>query len=99
MSRPLNPLSSRRRFVQGMAQGIAAGGLLSATAARGLDCQALLDPLQRDADPQVRRLVKEVLRRLSPGRDAPAGTTPARDELPADSADEPAARVAGAQGS
>jgi HEAT repeat protein len=60
--------------------------VLTAAAARGLNCQPLLDPLQRDLDPQVRRLVKEVLRRLSP--------TPGGDD-----ADEPAARVSGAQGS
>ena len=69
--------------------------VLAATAARGLDCHSLLEPLQRDPDPQVRRLVNEVLRRMSPGRD-----TPGRDPAgPADGADEPAARVAGAQGS
>lgn len=66
--------------------------VLAATAARGLDCHALLEPLQRDADPQVRRLVKEVLRRLAPvGQDAgPAA---------ADRVDEPATRVSAAQGS
>lgn len=37
--------------------------VLAATAARGLDLRPLLDPLRRDPDPQVRRLVKEVLRR------------------------------------
>jgi hypothetical protein len=63
--------------------------VLAATAARGLDCGALLEPLQRDADPQVRRLVKEVLLRMSPGRNSAA---PIRDGV-----DEPAARVAGGQ--
>lgn len=65
--------------------------VLAATAARGLDCQALLDPLQRDADPQVRRLVREVLIRMSPARDNASSDR--------DGTDEPAARVAGAQGS
>jgi len=68
--------------------------VLAATAARGLDCQALLDPLQRDADPQVRRLVKEVLRRMSPGPDAPG-----RDRSGPGRADEPPARVSAGQGS
>ena len=68
--------------------------VLAATAARGLDCPALLDPLQRDADPQVRRLVKEVLRRMSPGPDASG-----RDRSGPDGADEPAVRVSAAQGS
>jgi len=65
--------------------------VLAAAAARGLDCRALLEPLERDPDPQVRRLVKEVLVRLSPGRDS---ASPARD-----SADVPAVRVAGRQAS
>jgi hypothetical protein len=73
--------------------------VLAATAARGLDCQALLEPLQRDADPQVRRLVKEVLRRMSPGPDATGRTATDRDRAGPDHADEPTARVAGAQGS
>jgi hypothetical protein len=65
--------------------------VLAATSARGLDCPALLEPLQKDADPQVRRLVKEVLARMAPGRDS---VPPARG-----ASDEPAARVAGGQGS
>jgi hypothetical protein len=69
--------------------------VLAATAARGLDCGSLLEPLQRDPDSQVRRLVNEVLRRLSPGRDSP----PTRTAADRDVTDEPAARVAGAQGS
>jgi hypothetical protein len=61
--------------------------VLAAAAARGLDCEALLDPLQKDADPQVRRLVKEVLRRMSPGRNVPVSN----------GADESAAHVSVAQ--
>jgi len=37
--------------------------VLAAAAARGLDLRPLLDPLRRDPDAQVRRLVQEVLRR------------------------------------
>lgn len=37
--------------------------VLAAAAARGLDLRPLLDPLRRDPDPQVRRVVQEVLRR------------------------------------
>ncbi len=73
--------------------------VLAATAARGLDCQALLDPLQRDADPQVRRLVKEVLRRISPGPEAAGRDAQGRERSGPDRADEPAVRVSAAQGS
>jgi len=37
--------------------------VLAASAARGLNLRPLLDPLRRDPDPQVRRVVQEVLRR------------------------------------
>lgn len=37
--------------------------VLAAAAARGLDLRPLLDPLRRDPDSQVRRVVQEVLRR------------------------------------
>jgi len=51
--------------------------VLAAAAARGLDLRSLLDPLRRDPDPQVRRVVQEVLRRApsvsdgADGADAP----------------------------
>jgi hypothetical protein len=70
--------------------------VLAATAARGLDCASLLEPLRHDADPHVRRLVNEVLRRLSP---APGLDAPVRAAADGDDAERPAARVAGAQGS
>ncbi len=73
--------------------------VLAATAARGLDCQALLDPLRGDADPQVRRLVKEVLRRISPGPEAAGRDAQGRERSGPDRADEPAVRVSAAQGS
>ena len=36
--------------------------VLAAATARGLDANALLDPLREDPDPQVRRLIRQVLR-------------------------------------
>jgi hypothetical protein len=44
--------------------------VLSAATARGLDLRALLDPLRSDPDPQLRRVVHEVLRRSVPAREA-----------------------------
>lgn len=48
--------------------------VLAAAAARGLDLRSLLDPLRRDPDSQVRRLVQEVLRRAPATVDNAGGT-------------------------
>jgi hypothetical protein len=48
--------------------------VLAAAAARGLDLRPLLDPLRRDPDPQVRRVVQEVLRRAPSAADSAGGT-------------------------
>jgi hypothetical protein len=56
--------------------------VLAAAAARGLDLRSLLDPLRRDPDPQVRRVVHEVLRRAPSVSDGADGTgVPASEEL------------------
>jgi hypothetical protein len=43
--------------------------VLAAAAARGLPLHRLLEPLKRDPNPQVRRVVQEVLRRAPPAAD------------------------------
>lgn len=48
--------------------------VLAAAAARGLDLRPLLDPLRRDPDSQVRRVVQEVLRRAPSVSDGTGGT-------------------------
>lgn len=48
--------------------------VLAAAAARGLDLRPLLDPLRRDPDSQVRRVVQEVLRRAPSVSDDAGGT-------------------------
>ncbi len=51
--------------------------VLAATTARGLDRDGLLDPLREDPDPQVRRLIRQVLRRppsFGPSSDEAHGT-------------------------
>jgi len=48
--------------------------VLAAAAVRGLDMRRLLDPLRRDPDPQVRRLVQEVLRRAPSAPGSGRGT-------------------------
>jgi hypothetical protein len=40
--------------------------VLTAASARGLDLRLLLEHLRLDPDPQVRRVVKEVLRHAAP---------------------------------
>jgi hypothetical protein len=56
--------------------------VLAAATARGLDLGPLLDPLRRDPDPQVRRVVHEVLRRAPPAADDVGGTeAPASAEI------------------
>ncbi|MDZ7839485.1 MAG: hypothetical protein U5R46_01510 [Gammaproteobacteria bacterium] len=44
--------------------------VLSAASARGLDLRPLLDPLRKDPDSQVRRVVQEVLRRAPSAADS-----------------------------
>ncbi len=48
--------------------------VLAAASARGLDLRPLLDPLRRDPDSQVRRVVQEVLRRAPAAANAAGGT-------------------------
>lgn len=48
--------------------------VLAAAAARGLDLRPLLDPLRRDPDSQVRRVVHEVLRRAPSVPDSRSAT-------------------------
>lgn len=48
--------------------------VLAAAATRGLDLRPLLEPLRRDPDPQVRRVVHEVLRRAPAASDSAGGT-------------------------
>lgn len=51
--------------------------VLATTTARGLDRDELLDPLREDPDPQVRRLIRQVLRRppsFGPSSDEAHGT-------------------------
>jgi len=55
--------------------------VLAAAAARGLDLRPLLDPLRRDPDPQVRRVVQEVLRRVPSGADAPPSEENKSEEI------------------
>jgi hypothetical protein len=50
--------------------------VLAAATARGLPLRSLLDPLSEDPDPQVRRVVREVLRHVPP---AEAGAEPRPD--------------------
>lgn len=50
--------------------------VLAAATARGLPLRSLLDPLREDPDPQVRRVVREVLRHVPP---AEAGADPRPD--------------------
>jgi hypothetical protein len=52
--------------------------VLAAAGARGLDLQSLLEPLRHDANPQVRRVVQEVLRRAPSAADG-TGETGAPD--------------------
>ena len=54
--------------------------VLAAAAARGLSLRPLLDPLRRDPDPQVRRVVQEVLRRTPAAADDAGGTDVAASE-------------------
>jgi hypothetical protein len=59
--------------------------ILAAAGARGLELRPLLEPLRADPDPQVRRLVNEVLRGrppVAPDVHDPSGTEPA-DPRPA----------------
>jgi hypothetical protein len=51
--------------------------VLAAATARGLAIRPLLEPLRLDPDPQVRRVIHEVLRRTSSG-----AASPATDEAP-----------------
>jgi chromosome segregation ATPase len=51
--------------------------VLAAATARGLAIRPLLEPLRLDPDPQVRRVIHEVLRRASS-----EAATPAPDEIP-----------------
>jgi HEAT repeat protein len=51
--------------------------VLAAATARGLAIRPLLEPLRLDPDPQVRRVIHEVLRRASS-----EASTPATDETP-----------------
>jgi HEAT repeat protein len=51
--------------------------VLAAATARGLAIRPLLEPLRLDPDPQVRRVIQEVLRRVSS-----EASTPATDETP-----------------
>jgi hypothetical protein len=50
--------------------------VLAAAAARGLGLRPLLDPLRRDPDPQVRRVVHEVLRRAPSAPDSAGEAAP-----------------------
>jgi hypothetical protein len=55
---------------------------LSVAASRGLAVRALLEPLRRDPDPHVRRVVAEVLRRTpSAGDGAGASAVPVSEEI------------------
>lgn len=54
--------------------------VLAAAAARGLALRPLLEPLRRDPDPQVRRVVHEVLRRM-PISDADRGADSPSEEV------------------
>jgi len=56
--------------------------VLAAAAARGLDLRSLLDPLRRDPDAQVRRVVQEVLRRAPCVSDSAGGTDFSVSEAP-----------------
>ena len=55
--------------------------VLVAAAARGLKLARLLEPLRRDPNPQVRRVVQEVLRRTPPAAEDAGGTS---DPVPAE---------------
>jgi hypothetical protein len=56
--------------------------VLAAAAARGLSLRPLLEPLRRDPDPQVRRVVHEVLRRTPPiSDDANGAGSPSSEEV------------------
>ncbi|MEX2465671.1 MAG: HEAT repeat domain-containing protein, partial [Gemmatimonadota bacterium] len=61
---------------------------LAAATARGLTPRVLLEPLKEDPDPQVRRVVREVLRQAPPAReDSPARSS---SEASGDGEDPPA---------
>jgi hypothetical protein len=56
--------------------------VLAAAAARGLALRPLLEPLRQDPDPQVRRVVHEVLRRIPPTSDDTRGAgSPTSEEV------------------
>lgn len=55
--------------------------VLAAAGARGLTLQRLLEPLTRDPNPQVRRVVQEVLRRAPSAADGGAGETDAPPQI------------------